>query len=126
MPKKERNAPTKLQEMKMTRSKTETDAIVIDEVQLLLSEKRTSLSIMRTGIAVMAIPLSILSVLVATSRNYDVTHVLYLLIPLAIVNFALVAFSIYLVVHAIKRMRRYDMMINEIKSKYSIIGKYID
>ena len=32
-------------------------SIAINEVQLLLAEKRTSLSVMRTGIAVLALPL---------------------------------------------------------------------
>ena len=41
--------------------------LILNEVQLLLAEKRTSLSAMRIGIAVFAFPLSVLSVLIATS-----------------------------------------------------------
>ena len=44
------------------------DTQTFNEVQLLLAEKRTSLSAMRTGIAIFAFPLSVLSVLIATSR----------------------------------------------------------
>jgi uncharacterized membrane protein YkgB len=50
--------------------------IVINEVQLVLAEKRTSLAAMRTGIAVFALPLSVLSVLVATSKYYDIIRTL--------------------------------------------------
>jgi len=46
------------------------NSLIINEVQLLLSEKRTSLSTLRTGIAIFAFPLSVLSVLIATSRHY--------------------------------------------------------
>jgi len=64
------------------RAKREPAAIVINEVQLILAEKRTSLAAMRTGIAVFALPLSVLSVLIATSKFYDVLNVMHLLVPL--------------------------------------------
>jgi hypothetical protein len=38
------------------------ETVIINEVQLLLSEKRTSLAAMRTGIAVFALPLTVMSV----------------------------------------------------------------
>jgi hypothetical protein len=50
---------------------SELDAMILNEVQVLLSEKRTSLSTMRTGIAVFAFPLSVLSILIATSGSYQ-------------------------------------------------------
>jgi hypothetical protein len=43
---------------------------------------------MRTGIAVFALPLSVLSVLIATSRNYNIGHVMPLLVPLLFLNLA--------------------------------------
>ena len=46
------------------------DILSINQVQLLLAEKRTALAIMRTGIAVFALPLSIFSALIATSKWY--------------------------------------------------------
>lgn len=45
------------------------DTVVINEVQLVLAEKRTALAVMRTGIAVLVLPLSVLSLLIATSRS---------------------------------------------------------
>jgi hypothetical protein len=42
------------------------DSVILNEIQLLFSEKRTSLSTLRTGIAIFAFPLSVLSVLIAT------------------------------------------------------------
>jgi len=104
----------------------ETDSIAINEAQLLLAEKRTSLAVMRTGIAVLALPLSVMSVLIATSKYYDVLHVLHFLIPLGILNFSLIVFGVYLIIRAIIRMRRYDRLICEIKSRHSVIGKFID
>ncbi len=47
-------------------------SVIMDEVWLILAEKNTALSMMRTGIAILVLPLSIMSVLVATSGFYDV------------------------------------------------------
>lgn len=55
----------------MTANTNNIDPVIINEVQLLLAEKRTSLAVMRTGIAMLALPLSVISVLIATSKYYD-------------------------------------------------------
>jgi hypothetical protein len=52
-------------------------AIVMNEVQLILAQKRTSLASLRTGIAVAAIPMSIMGLLVATSRFYAIREVFH-------------------------------------------------
>ena len=101
------------------------DSIAINEVQLILAEKRTSLSVMRTGISVLALPLSVMSLLIATSKYYDVLHVLHFLIPLGVLNLALIAIGAYLIIRSITRMRHYDRIINKIKRKHSIIGKFV-
>jgi uncharacterized membrane protein YidH (DUF202 family) len=106
--------------------KTETDAIAINEAQLVLAEKRTSLAEIRTGIAVLALPLSIMSVLIATSKYYDVIHVLHFLIPLAVMNFILLVFGVYLIVRAMMRLRHYDRLIHQIKLRHSVIGEFIE
>ncbi len=103
----------------------EKNAIIINEVQLVLAEKRTSLAVLRTGIAVLALPLSVMSVLVATSKFYDVLHVLHLLIPLGALCAALVAFSAYLIIRSMIRMLRYDRLIHEIKLQHNDLGKFI-
>lgn len=51
---------------------SEDSSLAFNEVQLILAEKRTALSTMRTGISVFVLPLSVLSVLVATSRYYEI------------------------------------------------------
>jgi uncharacterized membrane protein YidH (DUF202 family) len=102
------------------------DTIIINEVQLLLAEKRTSLAVMRTGIAVLVLPLSVLSVLIATSKYYDFFHVIHLMVPLLILNSLLAIFGIFLVVRSIIRMHRYDRLILKIKQKHSSIAEFID
>jgi uncharacterized membrane protein YidH (DUF202 family) len=106
--------------------KNQANAIAINEAQLLLAEKRTSLSVMRTGIAMLALPLSLMSVLIATSRYYNVLHVLHFLVPLGVFSFVLIVYGTYLIIRSIIRMQRYDRLIHKIKLKYSIIGEFLD
>ena len=110
----------------MSNDTNEIDSIAINEVKLLLAEKRTSLAVMRTGIAVLALPLSVLSVLIATSKLYDVLHVLVYLVPLGLLNIVLVVIGGNLIIRSINQMRRYDKLIKNIKLKHSVIGEFIE
>jgi len=110
----------------MNKDNNEFSSIVINEAQLLLAEKRTSLSVMRTGIAMLALPMSVMSVLIATSKYYNVLHVLHFLVPLGVFNSGLIVFGTYLITRSIIRMRRYDRLIHKIKLKYSIISEFLD
>ncbi len=103
----------------------ESDSIIIGEVQLLLAEKRTSLASMRTGIAVFAIPLSVLSILIATSRYYDVLHVLHWLIPLLAISGAMVILGSYLIIRSIIRLHHHDRLIQSLKEQHSRISEFI-
>jgi len=104
----------------------EPDAVSINEVQLLLAEERTSLAVMRTGIAVLVLPLSVFSVLVATSRFYDPSSVLHFLIPLALLCAALLVFGGYLVIHSLLKLRHIDRLIHRIKKENSGIARFLD
>ncbi len=102
------------------------DNLIFGEIQLLLAEKRTALSTLRAGIAVFALPLSVLSVLVATSRQYQLDSVLHFLIPLLLLNLALVVLGCYLVFRSITRIRHYDQTIKELKREHSAIARFLD
>jgi uncharacterized membrane protein YidH (DUF202 family) len=102
------------------------DAITLNEVQLVLAEKRTALSTMRTGIAIFAFPLSVLSVLIATSQSYRTSEVMHWLVPLLLLNAGLVILGVYLIVIAIRRIRRYDRRIDEFKRKHGRLAELLD
>ena len=106
---------TNLRRCAVQQKTVEFDAIAINEAQLILAEKRTSLAVLRTGIAVFALPLSVLSVLIATSKYYDFVHVLKFLVPLFVLNLILVILGGYLIVRSILRMHHYDLLIKQIK-----------
>jgi len=91
--------------------------MIINEIKLLLAGKRTSLATLRTGIAVFVLPLSVLSILVATSQMYDVIKVLHLLIPLLVLTTGLVVLGIYLIHRSVMHVRRYERTIHRLKKK---------
>src|SRR5438552_19010318 len=84
--------------------KSEVDDFLFNEIQLILAEKRTALSGLRTGIAVFALPLSVASVLIATSKLYNALQVLNLLIVLLVLNLGLICLGLYLVFHSLARI----------------------
>ena len=104
----------------------EPESLVIGEVQLILAEKRTSLAAMRTGIAVFALPLSVLSVLVATSKYYDFMHVIHLIIPLLSISAAMIFLGSYLIIRSILKIRHQDRIIMQMKGRSSKIAGFID
>jgi uncharacterized membrane protein YidH (DUF202 family) len=104
----------------------ESETIIINEVQLLLAEKRTSLATMRAGIAVFALPLSVLGFLVATSRYYVPMHVIQWLIPLLVISMAMVVLGSYLIIKSIVKIHHFDMVIKEIKRQHGRLAQFID
>jgi uncharacterized membrane protein YidH (DUF202 family) len=104
----------------------EPDALIINEAQLILAEKRTSLAAIRTGIAVFALPLSILGLLIATSRYYDVLHVLHLIIPLGVILLVLIVLGAYLIIRAMMNIHRHDRLIHQLKTNHSKLSKFLD
>ena len=110
----------------LPKADSELDAMILNEVQLLLSEKRTALSAMRTGIAIFAFPLSVLSVLIATSRMYQLQEVMHWLLPLLLLNLGLTALGIYLIMRAFQRIYHYDRLIDEFKRRHSKLAELLD
>ena len=102
------------------------DNLILGEIQVLLSEKRTSLATMRTGIAIFALPLSVLSVLIATSRYYSTGKVMPLLVPLLLLNFGLVVLGSWLIYRSIRRFQHFEHRIRELTQKYRAIAEFLD
>jgi uncharacterized membrane protein YidH (DUF202 family) len=102
------------------------DNLIFGEIQVLLAEKRTSLATLRTGIAVFALPLSVLSVLIATSRYYNIGKVMPLLVPLLLLNVGLVVLGSWLTYRSIHRIHHYEHRIRELTQKYRSIAEFID
>jgi uncharacterized membrane protein YidH (DUF202 family) len=104
----------------------ESQHFVIDQIQLILAEKRTSLSVLRTGIAVFTLPLSVLTILIATSRSYNVFDILALFIPLVVICIGLVVFGIYLILKSSRNIRHYDNVIRKLKVKDGFLKEMVE
>ncbi|MEI9863740.1 MAG: hypothetical protein WDN00_04125 [Limisphaerales bacterium] len=102
------------------------DPMPFNEIQLLLAEKRTSLSTLRVGIAVFVLPLSVFSVLIATSKSYELHKVMLWLVPLMVLNIGLIVLGIYLISRAVIRIRHYDRVLDKIKSQHSRLAELLD
>ena len=102
------------------------DNVIFGEIQVLLAEKRTALASLRTGIAVFALPLSVLSVLIATSRYYNMGTVMPLLVPLLLLNFGLVVLGSWLIFRSIHRIHHFEQRIRELSEKYRSIAEFIE
>ena len=101
------------------------NTIIISEIQLLLAEKRTSLATLRTGIAIFALPLAAISFLIATSQYYQVVHVLHLFLPLMLACLILDVFGSYLILRAVRKIRRYDEAIEKLKTRHDKVSNII-
>ena len=102
------------------------DAKYINAVKLILAEKRTSLASVRTGIAIIALPLTVVGLLIATSKYYDVLHVVALLVPLLLVCGALVMLGFYMIIKAVIRIHHHDRVVRQIKRKHSSIANLME
>ena len=102
------------------------DNVIFGEIQVLLAEKRTALASLRTDIAVFALPLSVLSVLIATSRYYNMGTVMPLLVPLLLLNLGLVVLGSWLIFRSIHRIHHFEHRIRELSEKYRSIAEFIE
>ena len=102
------------------------DNVIFGEIQVLLAEKRTALASLRTGIAVFALPLSVLSVLIATSRYYNMGTVMPLLVQLLLLNLGLVVLGSWLIFRSIHRIHHFEHRIRELSEKYRSIAEFIE
>ena len=98
---------------------------VIDEIRLLLDEKRTSISILSTGIFILLAQLLIYSILIATSKFYEIANVLHMIIPFYIVNFILLILAGYLIIHSLFRIRHFNHLILQVKKRKGLVTDLI-
>ena len=96
-------------------------ALVMSEVQLLLADKRTAFALLRTGVTVSLVPLSMWTVLVATSKLYEPEHVLWVLAPIMAVALCLFLLGIYLIWHALAQVRHIERTMMALRSSDTLL-----
>jgi uncharacterized membrane protein YidH (DUF202 family) len=110
----------------MSLGELESETLSINEVQLLLAEKRTNLAILRTGLAIIALPMSITTFLIATSKYYEWLQVWHFLLPLLILNIILVALGLYLIGHASYKLIYYGKRIHQLTNDHQLLKRLLE
>lgn len=100
------------------------EGVHIARIQLVLAEKRTSLAVLRTGIVVFTLPLSVVTVLIATSRYYNFLETYHLMIPLLSLCAGLVMLAVYLIHRSVLRIRKQDALIAQIKAQDPCLAEF--
>lgn len=91
------------------------DISKLENINLLLAEKRTSLAVLRTAIALFTLPLSVLTILTATSRYYNPLESLHLFLPLLFICFMLIIIGVYLIFRSFRKIKKIDLRIDQLK-----------
>ena len=95
-------------------SNQEPESLLINEAQFLLADKRTQLATVRTGLALLAVPMSIISLLVVTSRLYHFWDNFWYLLPLLSLCLCLLVLGVHLVLRGALRMHRLESALRRI------------
>ena len=95
--------------------------LLMTEVQLLLAEKRTSYALLRTGVTVSLIPVSIWTLLISTSRMWNVFDVLWLFVPVMIVATVLCLLGTWLVLHALAHLQHIERTLEGLRKSDTLL-----
>lgn len=98
---------------------------IYNEVQLILSEKRTLLSFLRTGIAILVLPLSSVSFLLAFSKNYNLFDSIFLAVMLIVIIVFLTLLAIYMIIKSLIKLHYVDERLKKLSEKDKTISKII-
>ncbi|MHA1137686.1 MAG: hypothetical protein ACTSSE_14485 [Candidatus Thorarchaeota archaeon] len=93
-------------------------------IRTLDAEKRTHLAELRTGIGILTIPMSLLTILIATSNFYSIDTVLSFIVGLVIGIIALATVGTYLVVQAFRKIRKTEELRGSCKDISYLIEEY--
>ena len=111
--------------MALHSKRPQSEKVLLGEIQLILSEKRTYFSLLRTGIAIFTFPLTIIAFLAATSEHhslFDKTSIATIIIGvLSIVSvFGLVLFFL-----AESRVKHLNRLILSIKKENKRLAEIV-
>ena len=95
------------------------DALIVEEIQSFLQEKRTALKAIRMGIAVILAQISAVGFLVTAFRNHALIQAMHWMDILVVLGAILLGTTTYLVVYPLIRIHRLNRKILKFKQKHS-------
>lgn len=97
------------------------DALILEEIQSFLQEKRTALKAIRMGIAVILAQLSAVGFLVTAFRHHAIVQAMHWVDILVVLGVVLLGTALSLFVYPLIRIRRLNRKILEFKRRHSKI-----
>ena len=88
------------------------------------AEKRTHLAELRTGIGILTIPMSLLTILIATSNYYSINSVLSLITGLVIGIIVLFIVGTYMVARSLQKIKSTEKLHDSCKDVACLIEEY--
>ena len=97
------------------KNKKPSEAILLNEIELLLAEKRTNFSLLRTGIAVATLPLTVAIFLIATNDFHNTFDNKFYLLAIVITLAAITASGVFMAVFASRKIKKVDVAVLKIE-----------
>jgi hypothetical protein len=108
-----------------SKTKKPSEPILLDEIELLLSEKRTNYSVLRTGFAVLTVALSAMVFLIATKDYFNTFSHRWAVIAVAVVLFSFVVAGVVMCLSGMRKIKKIDQAILGIQKEDKRIEKII-
>ncbi len=119
------NPETRGTECELTLSKDPQDLkIALALIRTIEAEKRTHLAELRTGIGILTIPMSLLTILIATSNYYSIDTAFSFIIGLVIGIIALSLIGGYLVIRSLQKLRATEELRHSCKDVACLLEDY--
>jgi hypothetical protein len=102
------------------------DNLIVEEILVLLQEKRTALRMVRIGISAVIAEITILGLLIATSAYYKWMEVLHLWVPFVLLNLIVLALAGYFILGSLIHINRLDRQVLRYKKSHGVISNLMD
>jgi archaellum biogenesis protein FlaJ (TadC family) len=97
------------------KNKKPSEAILLNEIELLLAEKRTNFSLFRTGIAVATLPLTVIIFLIATNEYHKVFDNKFYLMLIVLILTLLALGGVFMAIKASRKIKKVDKAVLKIE-----------
>lgn len=101
------------------------EAVLLNEIELLLAEKRTYYSVLRTGFAIITVPLTIIIFLLATKDYHKLFMHKWTTILIIFVFISMVITGIIMAVAASNKIKRLNIVIQGIEKEDKRVEKIV-
>ncbi len=109
----------------MERKKRAPEQLLLNEIQVLLAEKRTYYALLRSAIAVVTLPLTVVVFLLATTDYHGLFLKPWVSYSIIIMLLIIALFGLLLMLRANRRISKIHVMIQTIKSQNKRIAEIV-